>query len=74
MAEKEKEPIRFELDPQTAKAIELLAGKREVRAACRIHNGVLEVECLNFGDSNLDQFFPGSAFIALNAPFKVNSR
>lgn len=74
MSDGNVKPISFELDQATKELLEKLAGGREIRVACKLINGILEVECLNFGESDLDKYFPGSAFVAVNAPYVANPK
>jgi hypothetical protein len=71
MAEKqeqfEQEPIVFELSPEQAKAVEILAANRKIRLSGQVRDGKFIVDNMSFADRD----FSNPLFVAVNAPFKT---
>lgn len=69
MANKSKElgPISFDLDPEHAKALQTIAGNRQVRLSGVVQDGRLVV---NFIACNAAFIACNAPFTACNAPFK----
>jgi hypothetical protein len=66
MAKKNEGPISFKLDPAHAKALQVLAGTRQVRLSGVVSGGRLVV---NFVACNAPFVACNAPFTACNAPF-----
>jgi hypothetical protein len=67
MAKKNADPISFKLDPEHAKALQVLAGTRQVRLSGVVKDGKL---IINFVACNAPFVACNAPFTACNAPFK----
>ena len=65
-SKKETGPIAFDLEPEHAKALQVLAGKRRVRLSGVVQGGKLVV---NFIACNAPFLACNAPFTACNAPF-----
>jgi hypothetical protein len=66
MATKSRGPISFDLSPEQAKALEVLAGGRQVRLSGMVRNGRL---IITFVACNAPFIACNAPFTACNAPF-----
>lgn len=66
MAEKTTAPISFDISPEHAKALQTLAGNRQVRLSGVVRNGKFVV---NFVACNAPFIACNAPFTACNAPF-----